>query len=134
MKLNNNETVRKHCQEQQQALVYDNNIDDALKMGPVGRKPLPKEKKKEINVKVTREVHKRLAERGRFGEDFGDVIERLLDETDEYSFVKLSDDAHSRLTRIRSSVLSNDKNKQNDGDMVEKLIEFWEKRHKDHDK
>lgn len=35
-------------------------------------------------VRVTEEVHQRLASRGKIGDTYNDVIEKLLDETEEY--------------------------------------------------
>jgi hypothetical protein len=45
----------------------------------VGRKPADPGKKKDINVKVTKDVHRRLGNIGKITEDYGDVIERLLE-------------------------------------------------------
>lgn len=45
----------------------------------VGRKPVAPAKKKDINIKVTKDVHRRLGEIGKLTEDYGDVVERLLD-------------------------------------------------------
>jgi len=58
---------------------------------PPGRKPIDKEKKKEVNVKVTRTLHERLKrslyqqkpEWGKVASDLGDWIEKLQDYWDE---------------------------------------------------
>lgn len=60
----------KEAQQQQQVLEQN--------MKP-GRKPVAPEKKKEINVKVTKDVHRRLRKWGDVSEDYGDVIQKILD-------------------------------------------------------
>jgi hypothetical protein len=46
---------------------------------PPGRKPIDPQKKKDINVKVTKETRRKLGDIGKFGEDYGDIVDSLID-------------------------------------------------------
>jgi hypothetical protein len=80
MKLMNN----KEAQRQQQQQVIEQN------MSP-GRKPVAPEKKKEINVKVTKDVHRQLRKWGDVSENYGDVIEKILDYWEDHHEIRIKE-------------------------------------------